>query len=245
MFRTLAITSPPMRGVDVKYAQRMLNMFDAWVGDVDGVFGELTGRACSEAKFRLGYSMSNVTPTYGTDLDLFLNGTKKPSLLMRRRAKKRESGSTLGSKALKVGRSFVGTKENPPGSNRVMFSEWYGIIGPWCMMFVTYCFVQAGSKAFKKGERWAYCPLAVDAARAGKGASIVGRGQERSGDVVFFSWRHDGVANHVGILITANKNGTILTLEGNTSVGNDSDGGEVQVRTRDIADVLCYVRVVI
>jgi hypothetical protein len=245
MYRTLAITSPPMRGADVTYAQKMLNEFGVWVGAVDGVFGEFTGRACSEAKFRLGYSMSNVKPTYGTQLDRFLNGTKKPTLLMRRRAKSRTSGKSLGEKALKVGRAFVGTKESPPNSNRVMFSEWYGIIGPWCMMFVTYCFVEAGSKAFKKGERWSYCPFAVDDARAQKGTSIVGRGQQKSGDIVFFSWKHDGVANHVGILISVNKNGTILTLEGNTSVGNDSNGGEVQVRTRDAASVLCYVRAVV
>jgi cell wall-associated NlpC family hydrolase len=113
------------------------------------------------------------------------------------------------------------------------------------MMFITYCFVQAGSKAFKRGEKWAYCPFAVDDARAQKGTSIVALGQERSGDIVFFSWKRDGVANHVGMLISVNKNGTILTLEGNTGTGNDSDGGEVQVRTRDVADVLCYVRAVI
>jgi cell wall-associated NlpC family hydrolase len=110
-------------------------------------------------------------------------------------------------------------------------------------MFVTYCFVEAGSKAFKRGSRWAYCPFAVEDARLQRGTSIVPRGQERSGDVVFFSWKRDKFPVHVGILISANKNGTILTIEGNTSVDSASDGGEVQIRTRDIADVVCFVRV--
>lgn len=74
MYRTLAITSPPMRGEDVTYAQKMLNEFGAWVGAVDGVFGEFTGRACSEAKYKLGYAKANITPTYGTELDAFLRG---------------------------------------------------------------------------------------------------------------------------------------------------------------------------
>ena len=243
--RTLVLTSPVMRGEDVRAAQRRLNNFGCFAGAEDGIFGEQTARACSQAKWLLGYANKDVNPIYGDTLNDYLLGLKKPNIVMRNRAKSRSNGKSLGEKALKVGRGFVGVKEDPPNSNRVMFSEWYGVIGPWCMMFVTYCFVQAGSKAFKKGERWAYCPFAVSDARAQKGTSVVPRGEEQSGDIVFFSWKRDGVANHVGILISKNKNGTILTLEGNTSTGNDSDGGEVQVRTRDVADVLCFVRAVV
>ena len=242
--RTLILTSPVMRGEDVRAAQRRLNNFDCYAGPEDGVFGEHTARACSQAKWLLGYANKDVTPTYGDALNDYLLGIRKPGLLMRQRANSRANKKTLGEKALKIGRGFVGVKENPPGSNRVLFSEWYGLIGPWCLMFVTYCFVEAGSKAFKKGERWAYCPFAVNDARSQKyGTSVVPRGQEKTGDVVFFSWKRDGFPVHVGMLISVNKNGTILTLEGNTSPSSDSDGGEVQVRTRDLADVVCFVRV--
>jgi hypothetical protein len=243
--RTLILTSPVMRGEDVRLAQRRLNNFDCYAGPEDGVFGEQTARACSQAKWILGYANKDVKPIYGDTLNDYLLGFKKPSIHMRRRASSRASSKSLGEKALRVARAYVGTKENPPGSNQVMFSEWYGIIGPWCMMFVTYCFVEAGSKAFKRGSRWAYCPFAVEDARLQRGTSIVPRGQERSGDVVFFSWKRDGFPVHVGILISVNKNGTILTIEGNTSVDSASDGGEVQIRTRDIADVVCFVRAVV
>ena len=244
--RTLSLTSPPMRGPDVVHAQKTLTNAGFIPGPPDGIFGEQTARACSEAKWNLGYANRDVKPIYGDALDAYLSGRKQPTLLMRRRAAKRKNQQTLGEKALRIGRQYIGTKENPPGSNRVMFSEWYGMIGPWCLMFVTYCFVEAGSKAFKRGERWAYCPYAVNDARAQKyGTSVVPRGQEQTGDVAYFSWKHDGVANHVGIVVTVNKNnGTFVSLEGNTSVSNDSDGGEVQVRTRNISDVLCFVRVV-
>lgn len=244
--RTLSLTTPMMRGEDVRIAQKRLNDFGCHAGAEDGIFGEHTARACSQAKWLLGYANKDVKPTYGTDLNAYLTNRKKPNVIMRRRADSRAGSRTIGEKALRIGREFIGTKENPPNSNRVMFSDWYGVIGPWCMMFVSYCFVKAGSKAFKRGERWAYCPFAVDDARSQRyGTTIVPRGQERTGDVVFFSWNRDGVAVHVGILVSVNNNGTIVTLEGNTSVSNDSDGGEVQIRTRDIADVLCYVRVAI
>ncbi len=243
--RTLSLTSPAMRGPDVSHAQKTLINAGYFPGAVDGIFGEQTARACSAAKWALGYATKDVKPIYGDVLDAYLTGKKKPSLVMRQRANQRQKKQSLGEQALRIGRQFVGVKENPPGSNRVMFSEWYGMIGPWCLMFVTYCFVQAGSKAFKKGERWAYCPYAVNDARAQKyGTSIVPRGQERTGDVAYFSWKRDGVANHVGIVVTVNRNnGTLICLEGNTSTSSDSDGGEVMIRTRDFADVLCFVRV--
>lgn len=244
--RTLSLTSPLMRGPDVLHAQKMLNRSGFIAGVEDGIFGEQTGRACSEAKWHLGYSNKNVKPIYGSLLDSYLSGKRKPSLLMRRRAAKRKKKQTLGNKALRIGRKYVGVKESPPGSNRVLFSEWYGMIGPWCLMFVTYCFVEAGSKAFKRGERWAYCPYAVNDARAQRyGTTVVPFGQQQSGDVAYFSWKRDGVANHVGIVVSVNRNnGTFICLEGNTSVNSDSDGGEVQVRTRNNNDVLCFVRVV-
>jgi hypothetical protein len=235
-----------MRGPEVVHAQKTLTDAGFIPGPADGVFGEQTARACSEAKWVIGYANKNVKPIYGDVLDAYLTGRRRPSLLMRRRAANRKNQQTLGQRALRVGRRYVGVKENPPGSNRVIFSEWYGMIGPWCLMFVTFCFVEAGSKAFKRGERWAYCPWAVNDAREQKhGTSVIPRGREQTGDVAFFSWKRDGVANHVGIVVTINRNNnTLVCLEGNTSTSSDSDGGEVQVRTRNMDDVLCFVRVI-
>lgn len=244
--RTLSLTSPPMRGPDVQNAQKNLTNFGAYPGPPDGIFGEQTARACNQAKWMLGYANRDVKPIYGDLLDAYLRGAKKPNLLMQRRAKKRQGERSLGEKAVRLGRQYIGVKENPPGSNRVMFSEWYGLVGPWCMMFVSYLFHEVGAKHFKAGARWAYCPYAVNDARAQKyGLTVVPRKQEKTGDIVFFSWKRDGVANHVGLVVTPpDNNGTFVSLEGNTSVSSDSDGGEVQVRTRDLADVLCFVRVV-
>ena len=75
--KTLSLTSPPMRGKDVVRAQQLLNAYGAYAGIEDGIFGEQTARACSQAKYMLGYSLSSVRPTYGKLLDDFLSGDRK------------------------------------------------------------------------------------------------------------------------------------------------------------------------
>lgn len=235
-----------MRGADVERAQTILRNKGYFVGSVDGIFGEITGRACMAAKNDLGYANKDIKPTYGKDLEGFLTGHKRRTPAMVVRANQRKKKQTLGAAALKVAREYIGTKENPAGSNRVMFSEWYGMIGPWCAMFVTYCFVRSGSKAFERGSRWAYCPYLLSDARANRhGVTLVSQANVRPGDIVLFSWKQDGVANHVGIVAgKIDGAGNFHTVEGNTAVGNDSNGGEVMARVRNISQVIGFVRAV-
>jgi hypothetical protein len=235
-----------MRGVDVSRAQTILKTKGFFVGKIDGIFGEITGRACSDAKYMLGYAAKNVTPSYGRDLEAFLTGKKKPTPAMRIRQGQRKKKTSLGVAAVQVAKQYVGVKENPPGSNRVMFSDWYGVIGPWCAMFVTYCFVKAGSKSFQRGERWAYCPYILQDARQNRnGLTIINEDDAETGDIVLYSWHQNGVADHVGIVVTPPHGGiSFIAIEGNTSIGADSDGGEVMIRQRNIKDVIAFVRCV-
>jgi peptidoglycan hydrolase-like protein with peptidoglycan-binding domain len=242
--RTLTLTTPLTRGPAVDRAQRILTNRGYFVGKIDGVFGEITGRACSDAKYALGYAAKNIKPSYGNDLEAFLTG-KKPTLAMRIRQSQRKKKTSLGEAALKVGGEYIGVKENPPGSNKVMFSDWYGIVGPWCAMFVTYCMVKANSKTFSKGQRYAYCPYILTDARLGKGMTIVHEDAALPGDIVLYSWKRDGVPEHVGIVMTPPHGGiSFIALEGNTSGSDNSNGGEVMARQRHIDDVVAFVRVV-
>jgi peptidoglycan hydrolase-like protein with peptidoglycan-binding domain len=242
--RTLTLTTPLTRGPAVDRAQRILSVRGYFVGKVDGVFGEITGRACTDAKYALGYATKNIKPSYGNDLEAFLTG-KKPTPAMRIRASQRKKKTSIGEAALKVAREYVGVKENPAGSNRVVFSEWYGITGPWCAMFVTYCMVKAGSKTFERARRYAYCPYILSDAKQNRGMSVVSADDAESGDVVLYSWKQNGVADHVGLVVTPPRGGvSFVALEGNTAIGADSDGGEVMVRQRQVRDVIAFVRVV-
>lgn len=64
------------------------------------------------------------------------------------------------------------------------------------------------------------------------------------GDLVFFDW--DGnhkTRDHVGLVKKVYNGGeSILTIEGNTAVGNDSNGGQVMERTRYKKHITSYGR---
>lgn len=246
--RTLKLTSPYMKGKDVKDAQRALSSVGAWVGKVDGVYGPTTAAAAKQAKWMIGYAEKDCTQTYGVVLHNYLTGKKKPSAMMRRRAEKRKkTNQPMRTLALAESVRWLGTKESPPNSNKVMFSDWYGLRGPWCAMFVTYCYVKAGSKAFDpKKSRWAYCPFMVNDARAQRnGLVVVPVDKVQPGDIAMFDWQGDGTSDHVGIVETKpNSKGAFKCIEGNTSTSSDSDGGQVMRRDRNKNQVQVFIRVV-
>lgn len=132
-------------------------------------------------------------------------------------------------KVLDIARRNIGYKENPPNSNRTKFGAWYGMDRePWCAMFVSYCFYQAGlplPATTPKG--FAYCPWGVNWFKK------QGRWYKKPqvGDVVFFRWS-GAVAQHVGIVERVNPDGSIVTIEGNTSPSNNANGGAVMRRER-------------
>lgn len=115
-------------------------------------------------------------------------------------------------------RALLGLKESPPGSNHNKVTVWYGFDGPWCDMSISYeaghsdnlpammgkfASTRAHASAFQSAKRWHY-----------------GLGGVRAGDVVFFDWGGSGdisKIDHVGLVEAVHSNGTITTLEGNTS----------------------------
>lgn len=137
----------------------------------------------------------------------------------------------------------IGTVESPANSNMNKYGRWYGMDGvEWCAIFVSYCFYDAKlplSITIPKG--FAYCPSGVDWFKA--------NGQwfntPQVGDVVFYDWypnTSDSDAWHVGIVESINADGSIMAIEGNTAVGNDSDGGQVMRRRRDEPFLLGFGR---
>jgi peptidoglycan hydrolase-like protein with peptidoglycan-binding domain len=240
--RTLKLTSPMMRGDDVKRLQQGLIKRGYLKDQADSVYGNLTAQAVYRAKFWLGYRVPDQAAS-GLLLS-YLEGKETTPEMKKRAAerKKAQSQIPMRQKALNYLNTKIGVKENPAGSNRVPFaSEWYGLIGPWCAMAVTRAYVEAGSKGFAKGSRWAYVPYIVaDAQHARNGLTLTRDPQP--GDIVCFDW-DGGVADHVGLFRRwlNRAQGTFESVEGNTSVGNDSNGGEVMVRQRKTSQVEAFV----
>lgn len=251
--KTLTLTTPHMTGQPVIAAQAELKTggilkTDLLRGAIDGEFGPATGRGCIRAKYRLGYPESELKPTYGDKLDGFLKGTKPTPLLYRRRAAARAKHAAtrppMRLQALAYLKTKVGQKEQPPNSNRIPFaSDWYGVTGPWCAMAVTRAYVEAGSTAFLRTSRYAYCPfLYADAKYGRNGLSLTT--DPMPGDVVLYDWTHDGTPDHVGLFERwTGQGGEFVAVEGNTSTSSDSDGGEVMQRTRTRSLVQAFVRV--
>ena len=130
---------------------------------------------------------------------------------------------------LAVARRELGYTESPAGSNRTKYGKWFGLDGqPWCMMFVQWCFRQAGAQDLLPALT-ASCGALMRAAQS-KGCWVTGGYQP--GDVVIYDFPGNNVkTDHCGI-VEQLAGGGIMAIEGNTGSGNDADGGQVQRRVR-------------
>ena len=145
------------------------------------------------------------------------------------------------SELLEIARKQLGVREAPPGSNNVRYNTWYygrevsGASYPWCMVFVQWVFDQAGVKL---PVRTASCGRMMDdAKRAGNWVTK----DFRPGDVLIFNFPGGAATDHCGILKEI-RNGKALTFEGNTGSTSDADGGQVQLRERDLKYIVGAVR---
>lgn len=94
--------------------------------------------------------------------------------------------------------------------------SWYGFSSyqEWCACFVSWCAEQCGYIESGVMPKFSYCQNGVDWFKAR--GQWQGRGYEPSpGDVIFFDYDNNGVANHVG-LVEKTENGMVYTIEGNS-----------------------------
>ena len=140
-------------------------------------------------------------------------------------------------KVLQIARNEIGTKESPANSNKVKYAKEYGMNGqPWCAMFVWWVFKHANcSELFYGGKKSAYCPTIADYYIAKK--QTVGKNNGQPGDIVLFDWNKNNSSDHIGIIEKKNSDGTYTTIEGNTSLSNNANGGQVMRRTRRQSEI--------
>ncbi len=135
----------------------------------------------------------------------------------------------------------VGNKEYPAGSNNVKYNTWFygkevsGAAYPWCCAFISWLF--RGTNLVKKT---ASCE---DMYRWFKTRNqIVEKPQK--GDLVFYKYgTSKKITDHIGII----KNSTqwpanLITIEGNTSVTSNDNGGSVMERTRSKSKIVAFAR---
>lgn len=156
-------------------------------------------------------------------------------------------------------KQFVGVKEHPPGTNRGPYlSKLKGGIDDWCrrangLTGYPWCAAFACAMSEDCGYR------IPDPRRASVGyleawAASVGKLVRRPlrGDLICYRFDADNWADHIGIVdrVLALRwrgdrfVGLVRTIEGNTSAGDDANGGQVQIRYRWCSGRERFIRLV-
>ena len=140
-------------------------------------------------------------------------------------------------KILEIAKQEVGVIESPKNSNKTKYGAWFQLNGvAWCGIFVSWCYSKAGFQlepiGFTKG--YAGCQTAV--AYFKKSGQITKTPQP--GDIVFFDWNGDGRYDHTGIFSKWIDSNHFESIEGNTSLTNQSNGGQVMQRVRTNSNIL-------
>lgn len=139
--------------------------------------------------------------------------------------------------AVEAARGEVGQAEQPPGSNdSPRIAEYRSAVagagvGPWCAYFVSWCARQAGVPLGEHGEGFGSVSALWEWAEHSGRAIPASAGPPQPGDLIVWG------GEHVGIVESVDPDGTIHTIEGNSSdqvsqrtYGSDGGGATGYVR---------------
>jgi cell wall-associated NlpC family hydrolase len=138
---------------------------------------------------------------------------------------------------LEVAMSQVGVVEGPK-DNETDYGKFTGHDGQaWCGSFMMWCAKQAGVTI----PNVVYTPAGYEAFKSTHTLIDPATGTPQPGDLIFFSFIPHALptstVQHVGVVLKDNGDGTITTVEGNTSPdhkpsGSPDNGGEVASNVR-------------
>jgi len=158
-----------------------------------------------------------------------------------------EDRHPLAVKVLAAAKKYADEKYTEGPNNDTIFGKRYGMNNqPWCAMFVSGCFDDAGlvhlvAASTKKG--FASCD--AGAQWFAKNKRIVPIGQAQPGDIVFFNFDKTPTdTEHVGI-VYKNDGKNLHCFEGNTSgdsKGSQSNGDGVFLKKRAYSLVMSVAR---
>lgn len=136
-------------------------------------------------------------------------------------------------KFLEVANAEVGYVEGPK-SNETKYGAFSGHnFQPWCGSFVMWCANKVGLKI----PNCVYTPAGVAGFQGLGRWTNAATSKPKPGDIAFFDFPGGDKVDHVGIVVKDNGDGTVTTVDGNTSPekkkkGSQANGGEVCIRIR-------------
>lgn len=119
--------------------------------------------------------------------------------------------------AVAVAHTQIGQAEFPPGSNESPRIAEYrsavqgAVVGPWCADFASWCAAQAGIPLGEAGEGFQSVGALWEWAERSGRAIPAEEGSPAPGDLIVWG------SEHVGIIESVDPDGTIHTIEGNSS----------------------------
>ena len=140
-------------------------------------------------------------------------------------------------KAIEFAKAHLGWHEIGATNRAAWLDKWEEQVGgyvgqPWCQVFVNESLIAGGGPVIHSGytvEVWNW---------ANAGQNGFKRTTCRPGAWAYFNFHENAdPTNHVGLVISADSH----TIEGNTSNGNPSDGGSVELKLRPASVVAGYV----
>lgn len=142
--------------------------------------------------------------------------------------------SSLGDRIASVALGEVGYKEGRNNNNK--YGQYFNANNQaWCSYFVMWCCEQAGYNARAKGFDGG-CSSWKSQSNVSSFTSL------QPGDVVVYVFDRQYSAQHVGIFIGYNPDGSFESVEGNTTGYHSGDGEGVYQKTRYVSNVVGAVR---
>lgn len=246
--RTLALTSPEMRGEDIQHLQKILNErlahFKSRVRiKQNGIYDRETEHTVAKIAYRMGLGRYSGIPSV---LYLIEHPNLRNPIAIKNeheRTKAAEHHKEVSSGAHGIARipliaaKYIGVHESPQGSNwgNPYPADWEKHFGfesgvPWCGCFACSMVILAGGHVT---GGVGFCPNIEAYARAGvNGFERWVRTSRATQDgigpgwLTLFNWVGGTEPEHVGIVEKLHST-YAQTIEGNTSGTNPSDGGMV------------------
>ena len=269
--RDLHLTSPPLKGPDVRELQRHLNglaehyKFPWHRIMVDGAYGRRTRQQAHFVAWLIGLEENNrlevirkqgrITaevqqllrnPEKRSDSDRVREESRRPKVQKLRQ----EHDEGLETR-LQFMLKHKGTNEQPENSNHGPFpidecQSWYGGSGwPWCGAIVGFSIEKVVLDGVKTGTWWPHAEMIrLDAESGRNGLIDINPRQIVRGNIVTMWPGGSDDDDHVTWATgDVDSDGNFPTVEGNTSSAlRDSDGGIIETKSRHISEVTCAAR---
>lgn len=134
------------------------------------------------------------------------------------------TGSGTGARMVALAEKEVGVTENNGSNDSPRIREYRTATtgaenspGPWCAYFVSYIAKEAGAPVGANGNGTGYVPTLEAWGKQQGRFSTFGQSQPKPGDIAIFNWNGGGTPDHTGIVEKVDPDGTIHTIEGNSS----------------------------